>query len=448
LAPRDEWAFGFLAGRSPEQLALFLRLLCELAMLRDKVALIVSCDIRAAFDALDRSRLAEILMQVPGASADERAALFALARLLGPTKVRFDVAGTVSCPVAMQSGVPQGGPEAPGLFAIALAGPLREFQRICEAKGWGVCFGTHRYCLAVFADDVYIIAGAASQAAPMLQLLRSLLTGLSLELAPEKSRWMGIGPDLPAALRLGPGDPVPRAEALTALGVTIRAAAVSDRQHWARRKTAAWRAFAQMLPLLRCRRTPLRLRMSLLESGVRDSLLWGAGAAYLREADVAEIRAVQRTMVSRLLRFARPEGQTDGAFFAGRQRTITRTLAWFQSDWGQTALLRHFRAAADAAVQGQETILGRILREMPPPVARRGPVSLPLAGTAVGRWAHRWDLRAWNLLSLPAQFPSVAEDWAERRLGGFGDWWTLAAQSDLWGKAVLLAAPTTLPIRR
>ena len=200
--------------------------------------------------------------------------------------------------------------------------------------------------------------------------------------------------------------------------------------------------------MLRCKRAPLRLRLALLNNGVRDVLLWGSGAAYLRGSDVADIRSVQRAMTARLLRFVRPEGQPEAVFFADRNRLTTRIMAWGGSDWGQAALLRHFSAAGEAARQGRLTVLGQLMQELPAPTHLRGEGALPLSIQAVGRWAHRWDMRAWGLLTLPQQFVHLRTSWTERRLGGFQDWKTLAQHSDLWAEAALTAAPTSLPVRR
>ena len=210
-------------------------------------------------------------------------------------------------------GVRQGDPMSPALFTntirTRMARRMAKLNTSWEARGLGTSigsnhFGKHRLTYAMFADDTTLFAKSRRGMKLMLQELSKELDTIGLNLNAEKcklqcSTWPT---DRTGTLEVGTSryPVVARSEGFKVLGTTFTLDASTDVEYQAR-INAAWAKFWALWPLLGKRDAPLKKRLELLQSTVAMTLLWCAETWALTVKQKRHLRAVQRSMLRKVM---------------------------------------------------------------------------------------------------------------------------------------------------
>ena len=178
--------YKYIFGGSPSEGIHAVQRVFELSREWSTEVCVGQMDIRKAFDRVSHQGVLQAL-QHQGASLQCQAVWAAMAGMSGLT---FELGGARSERVPMQRGVPQGAPESPLLFVIAIefamAGLYDKWKR--EGLGWGMddaWIGTIH-----FADDCLVIARSPAALALMIEDIRLALGQIGLDLASQDDRYI------------------------------------------------------------------------------------------------------------------------------------------------------------------------------------------------------------------------------------------------------------------
>ena len=94
-----------------------------------------------------------------------------------------------------------------------------------------------------------------------------------------------------------------------------------------RRISGAWGAFHKFAPLLVCPVVPVEKRLEVLTRAVHPALFWCAGSWNLRRNQNSKLRGLQLTMLRKMLRFKRQEGEDLGDFMRRTNSIINNITA-------------------------------------------------------------------------------------------------------------------------
>ena len=96
----------------------------------------------------------------------------------------------------------------------------------------------------------------------------------------------------------------------------------------------AWRCFGSQHDTLCCHRPPLRKRLELLDTTVRQTLLWGCGSWNLSRRDADKLNNIQGKMERKMLGLAVQYGESKGDWVerSNRRLKILCTL-WNRPRW-------------------------------------------------------------------------------------------------------------------
>lgn len=108
---------------------------------------------------------------------------------------------------------------------------------------------------------------------------------------------------------------------------------------------------------------PWRMRLQLLDAVVLPSLLWGVKTLWLCRPERSRIRAFQRTVVARCIRFFSRPSETREQFFRRRERVTTKWIRFAsRGQWDQLQKYRFLTFYGHAMRLSDDHLLGDVLR--------------------------------------------------------------------------------------
>lgn len=129
------------------------------------------------------------------------------------------------------------------------------------------------------------------------------------------------------------------------------------------RLKCAWKAYTGMRPQLQVFGQPLRMRLQLLDAVVLPSLLWGLETLWLCRPERGRIRAFERTVVARCIRFFVRPSETREQFCRRRVRVTTKWIrVAMRGQWDQLQRYRFLNYYGHAMRLSDEHLLGEVSR--------------------------------------------------------------------------------------
>jgi hypothetical protein len=309
IRPLPDWIVGFRPGRQVLDIAAGIATALGKAQEWNRPLVVVSVDVRAAFDNVTVELLGEVLADRGAPPVLVFAAIRELANL---TAVPL-LAAAEAQPVPFAGG-PQGRPRVPSAWSHILAWILEPEVRAWQADAeegrpsifW--CPEWQAFSLQVWADNLFLVADsvqlAASRARAVEARLAAFGIGLgsdSLEiLVNEAARSHRLG----AELQLRAGRLV-EVEQLRVLGVLLDRTGSTPTQirHRLRVAVAIWQRWKHVL----CSRAPFAKRLAKLDQAVGGSALFGAGAWALSAATATTLRIASNRWARLMLGRKPPE---------------------------------------------------------------------------------------------------------------------------------------------
>ena len=320
--------FGARKGHQALELIHVLRLVVEKSIEWSRPYVIVSLDLRKAFDTLSR---AAIIKFVEENDIPLRLKLAILREVLGPRSVAFLFDDILTKPVNMESGLRQGGPDSSFLFALILNSILCGLSEDWKARGLGFSFGcfggeplaysmwydefrdllgSHDpqsvfLAIVAFMDDTYLVASSMRDAQIMVNELKEKFLAAGLQFAAGKAKYMSENCDLGdscSGLLLDEKE-IPRVSELKVLGSVITSRG-DERRTYEQRISAAWGCYWRWSHVLECSATiQTRLRFWMLTVG--RSLLYGLSSTRENSFNSERLDIVQRNMIRRMMKLKR-----------------------------------------------------------------------------------------------------------------------------------------------
>ena len=175
---------GFQHSRSaPDQIFVLRRILDE-RWQRGSYTVMVSLDIRQAFDTIDISKLAVVLQDVGIPSALINRILEAC--LVETTSIQWFGKRTPS--TSRHRGVKQGCPLSPTLFIILLHHALMTLKELMPEVYFHQQGSIHLPCVLGYADDLLFLCSDPDDVSRLMELLEPILASIGLELNTSKTR--------------------------------------------------------------------------------------------------------------------------------------------------------------------------------------------------------------------------------------------------------------------
>ena len=305
----------------------------------------IKLDVRKAFDSLSHPALQKTLTD-SGVPDDLVSAAFR--ELLG-VELYLKYGDIVSEKVLSLIGVPQGDPGSLLYFASTIDRFLRPLIVRWKAAGVGLTLssddvdgeGTHMPLLA-WMDDFYLFSTSPEEATRMVRDICNNCEPAGLRLQPAKCTWITTVSDCDAVV-IARGQTLTRLgheEGLEVLGTLVSFSGGHSLEHNSR-IGKAWRAFWAHSSLLLNPRVGVYRRLSLLNSVVGPSPMWGAGGAIHSKRQRQRYNATQNVMAAQIVCTRRRAGEGWLDWFKRSRRVardLLRKLGF--APWGTTLQLR------------------------------------------------------------------------------------------------------------
>ena len=393
---------------------------------------VVKLDFRKAFDSLTHPSLHKTLRD---AGVPDEYVVAVLRELLG-VQLSLRYGDVVSHKILALIGVPQGDPGSPLYFSSTVDRLLRPLLAKWKANEIGFTMRSDdtsdppvHLPLLAWMDDVYLFATSAEEAELMVREVCMACEPAGLCLQPTKCTWGTTAQDCTREIsvrgetlrRLAPG------EGLDVLGTLVSFTGDANLEHCAR-LAKAWRAFWANSALLLNPRVGVYRRLSLLNSVVAPSPLWGVGGAIHSQKQVQRYNATQNAMAAQILRTRRRAQEPWVDWFRRSRRTARDTLRRLgHQPWGTTLRVRVLTWAGHVARLTPDRLCLQALRwrNLAWWRKRQSLISLGLSGLrhpqgCFGR-PRRWEEAAERCAAYVSE-----------RHSGSSDWFARAQDRDLW----------------
>ena len=146
---------------------------------------------------------------------------------------------------------------------------------------------------------------------------------------------------------------VPRVEGYKVLGTQLTFHNRCDAE-LKRREKAAWGAFYKNAEVLCCKAVPLVKRFRFLSRTVEPALFWCAGSWNLTSQQYVHLRGVQRSMVRKMCRYVKNDGETIDEYMRRTEAAISGLMVRHRvKPWDTVARQAVFKWAGWVARLGQ-----------------------------------------------------------------------------------------------
>eukprot|EP00971_Amphidinium_carterae_P329824 6462528-Amphidinium_carterae.1 len=359
-------SFGFRPNKQCSDCHTILRLLATKFVHWKWDISICKLDVAKAFDSVEHPALFRIL-QDASVPAD---ALHFYQYLYSRVQTSHQFANVNTDAQRVCRGVLQGDPSSPSLFISVMAAVWKKtimdwdahFKHfgwhLLEASGtqlqdllaalhadshlfrkgvpdYGLLYSSDHKVLYgfYFADDVHLFCHDPRHLQQMTESLAEKLSEVGLALNPSKVQWMTSSLTPPAVLTVHGTEitPVRPEVGFTVLGscFTLTESASRTLQH---RLASGWRKFYATAGYLKSRRLGEYTRLQALHRSVLPCLLWGLQSCYLTQSVYKQLDVVLLSMLSRMIRVPRGEGQPWVDYYIHRRRVGRRK--WLHYDSG------------------------------------------------------------------------------------------------------------------
>lgn len=363
--------FGARKGHQAIELVHVLRVVVEKSIEWSRGYVIISLDIRKAFDSLSRAAILKFMEENP---VPLRLKMAFLREILSKRTITMLFCDYLTDPVHMQSGLRQGGPDSSFLFALIINDILSKLCHEWKGKKLGYAFGPFGgeglafdewletfqehiigfdpcdiyVAVLAFMDDTYLVAQSWRHAQIMINDLVEAFLEAGLCLAPEKLKFMSENCDDEHAVGtlLVGGVPVQRVTELKVLGSLVCARG-EERKTYEHRLKSAWACFWKWRHVLECS-APIGARLKFWMLTVGRSMLWGLSTTRADVYNAERLAITQRNMVRRMLRIKRRPVDTEPTLI------LEPWVEW------QIRSLRH---AANVITENNSSIIQHLVQE-------------------------------------------------------------------------------------
>ena len=318
-----------IGGRKAHQaveLVLVLRLVIEKCTEWSRGWVIVSLEIKKAYDSISIAAVSDFLVCAEGVPLRLKYAL--LKEMASQRQVRLKGMGFITRFFPMLKGVRQGSPESTILFAHVINKTLLDLSASWRNRGIGMCFckwggnefafdewwaENGRYCnwnvrdvfcsVIAYLDDIYIIARSVPEAQLMLDEVVTALLKLGLELQTSKVKWIADSSVDEDCKLLVDGMPVTASASLVASGSEIS----SDNSQlgaFRHRTIKAWANYRKWSHILESKAS-LSSRFVFRQKTVGRSLAWGLETCRPSAKGGKMLQTTQRLMIRKMMRLRR-----------------------------------------------------------------------------------------------------------------------------------------------
>lgn len=362
LKLRSQASHGFRREFQAAELQLLIRSIMDKRLEWNLPFFVAKLDIAKAFDSVSWDAICW-LFERRNLPAALRAAYWRMH--VGRELVFRTGDGMISFPLEPRRGMAQGAPESPLVFAALMEELLDVASAILTASGQPVgvplpepeeedslaqvesnnrshSIFPGALTICNFADDCYLFGRSAVSLSFSATVVSQTLRHANQHVAADKSEVLTT-PGASASVRVWNDTerqqyedsgrrPPPSTSgcfkpvlAMTVLGTKI-SAVDGRRTALEHRIQCAWRSYSGIRQQLKDHSQPLRARVSLLDSVVLSSLLWGLESLAMNKPDKQRIRGLQRIMVGRCIRIGRRAAEDQRAFHRRRTRVVTAKI--------------------------------------------------------------------------------------------------------------------------
>jgi len=322
--------FAFRAGHQAHEVVFVLRRLVEVSLEWDLPIWIFDGDIKKAYDFTSHRVVLDSLLE----ANCPRVIAAAFVRELAGTGIKMRLGSLTTDRITRTRALFQGDPSAPALFNLALDRILYKFEQAAQKHKWGLPIrraGKTYYCaILAFADNYWILATSPKEGRAALSFWLECLDSMGWHTPVEEICYCSTAQDhqftAPILIRDKTVTRIPRKVGYKVLGTFI----TFDNQfdvELRRRISAAWGAFCKFKPLLCCSLISLKIRLTILGRAVHPALLWCAGSWNLRKDQLATLRAVQYTMIRKMMGFCKGIDETMDEFMLRSNSSIKHIMA-------------------------------------------------------------------------------------------------------------------------
>ncbi|CAE8715187.1 unnamed protein product [Polarella glacialis] len=350
IMPKGDIQHGNRRHYQTTEVIQFMRLVTEKCLEWGRPCVIVSLDVKKAFDRLKPSAIAKLL-EKRGVPLHLRHAI--MQELLDDRSLDLRVFDFTCRKVRMMRGVRQGSPESALFFSAVINDALTELSLIWKREDVGMHFGKfggdeqlsedwflehddvlgarvlyediHVPCVA-FAEDMYLIARSHAEAERMLRDVSEMLIELGLELQVSKTKWIK-NKHISATVICHGTVEIPVVDSLVVLGSALR----GDTQETItveHRIEQAWKCFHKWSRLLLCKEAPFASRVSLWQRTVQVSLLWGLQTIRQHKTIDRRLRTTQLLMFRKMRGMGRNMSNENETWLAWQKRTFRELARW------------------------------------------------------------------------------------------------------------------------
>jgi hypothetical protein len=197
-----------------------------------------------------------------------------IAALWDATTVVVGLGHSVSDPIGMSRGLPQGAPESPMVFTLLIDLVLESVAEKWKSNGWGFSVDSFYVSGIAYADDIVLVAHTAEHLQEMAADVARELRAVGLGIGAAKTHWTSTPTQEGAHLNVE-GSLVAWEPAITFVGTVIDLSGTCG-PAMAYRMAQADKCFAKWRGPLTCSHVSLKRRLALLPLTVWNALLWSS----------------------------------------------------------------------------------------------------------------------------------------------------------------------------
>jgi len=322
--------FAFRVGHQAHEVVFILRRLVEVSLEWALPIWIFDGDIKKAYDYTSHRVVLDSLLE----ANCPRVIAAAFVRELEGSGIKMRLGSITTDRITRTRALFQGDPSAPALFNLALDRILFKFEQAAQRHKWGLPIrraGKTYYCaILAFADNYWILATSPKEGRVALSFWLECLESMGWHTPIEEICYCTTAQDdqftAPILIHDKTVNRISRKVGYKVLGTFI----TFDNQfdvELRRRISAAWGAFFKFKPLLCCSLITLKTRLTILGRAVHPALLWCAGSWNLRKDQLATLRAVQYTMIRKMMGFSKGIEETMDEFMQRSNSSIKHIMA-------------------------------------------------------------------------------------------------------------------------
>lgn len=312
---------GFLKNRSTDDHIFTLRRIAEERWRKGLPTVLLSIDLRKAFDMVDTHKIGEILMHFGTPVYLVNRIIKAI--LCERTSIHCDGRRTLQC--SKNRGVKQGCPISPYIFVIVMHYAL---QRACNRLNIDMNLTSFNLPLILaYADDIIILADSTSSLEPILIEFERELLCLGLSINENKSSILirdplHVLPPVEESIQLN-NKTYKIVTILKYLGIYI-STDLDRRSTVSHRTKLAYRHLHMLLPFFETNRLPFATLLRLYHSVIVPTVTYGLKVATITKRNIQSLMNMEHSIVLRLRDLSRDRPQENNVERLLQGRTIDR----------------------------------------------------------------------------------------------------------------------------